>query len=214
MKAAPDTRTRKIPRQARATETVETLLRATRDVLVSEGYDRASTNKVARAAGLSVGSLYQYFAGKEALVYALARREADREMVVLASTLNANADAPLPVVVRGLVDAVIALYRTDPKLRRILLTEIPMAGRLSDIRSFDRRGTEQLQTFLENRLSVTHPDLALDVFVAVHAIEGLIRKALLDRPALLSSPRYAEALTRLAADYLTPNPALKPRRKS
>ena len=64
-------RLRKTPRQARSRSTVDAILAAAERVLRSEGYDAASTNRVARVAGFSVGSLYQYFDDKQAVVGAL-----------------------------------------------------------------------------------------------------------------------------------------------
>src|SRR5260370_3447682 len=70
---------RKSASQKRSRVTVETLLDATARVLTREGYDRASTNRIAAKAGVSVGSLYQYFPNKEALVAPLVPRH-NREM--------------------------------------------------------------------------------------------------------------------------------------
>ena len=69
---------RKKPRQDRSVATVDAILDATARVLTTTGYDRASTNRVAMAAGVSVGSLYQYFPSKEALVLALIERHSSQ----------------------------------------------------------------------------------------------------------------------------------------
>ena len=74
MARAIPTMPRKSASQKRSQATVETLLDATARVLTREGYDRASTNRIAAKAGVSVGSLYQYFPNKEALVAALVAR--------------------------------------------------------------------------------------------------------------------------------------------
>ena len=74
MPRRPRTTPRKKPRQERSVATVDAILDATARVLCTTGYDRASTNRIALAAGVSVGSLYQYFPSKEALVAALAAR--------------------------------------------------------------------------------------------------------------------------------------------
>ena len=49
-------------------------MEATARILIKEGYDQASTNKIAAVAGVSIGSLYQYFPSKEALVAAVIER--------------------------------------------------------------------------------------------------------------------------------------------
>ena len=82
MVRATPTMPRKSASQKRSRVTVETLLDATARVLTRQGYDRASTNRIAATAGVSVGSLYQYFPNKEALVASLVARH-NREMLQL-----------------------------------------------------------------------------------------------------------------------------------
>ena len=65
---------RKIPRQERSRATVEAILDAAAHVLVKDGFDGASTNRIADAAGVSIGSLYQYFPSKEALIAGISER--------------------------------------------------------------------------------------------------------------------------------------------
>src|SRR5258708_22186871 len=71
MARKPQTNPRKSASQERSRLTVDALLEATTRVLIKEGYDRASTNRIAEVAGVSIGSLYQYFPSKEALVAAV-----------------------------------------------------------------------------------------------------------------------------------------------
>src|SRR5262245_41962369 len=73
---------RKPATQARSRATVEALVEATARILVREGFDKASTNRIAEAAGVSVGSLYQYFPGKEALVAAVIVRHGQGLMAI------------------------------------------------------------------------------------------------------------------------------------
>jgi AcrR family transcriptional regulator len=88
-------RLRKTPRQARSRSTVEAILAAADRVLRADGYDAASTNRVARVAGFSVGSLYQYFDDKQAVVGALVdqalRSEAERIAKALDETASLGA---------------------------------------------------------------------------------------------------------------------------
>ena len=74
MARKPQTNPRKSASQKRSRLTVDALLEATTRVLVKEGYDKATTNRIAAVAGVSIGSLYQYFPGKEALVAAVIER--------------------------------------------------------------------------------------------------------------------------------------------
>jgi AcrR family transcriptional regulator len=83
MTRRPKTAPRKLATQERAQRTVDAMLTATARILVKEGYDTASTNKIALAAGVSIGSLYQYFPGKEALVAAVIDRHVEEMMGVV-----------------------------------------------------------------------------------------------------------------------------------
>src|SRR5579859_209108 len=72
--ASPRTTSRKTPNQERAKVTVDSILEATSRILVRDGVSAASTNRIAKEAGVCIGSLYQYFPSKEALIAALVDR--------------------------------------------------------------------------------------------------------------------------------------------
>ena len=92
MRAIPTMLPRRRPRQARAQATVDAIIQATARVLVEDGYDRASTNRIAQAAGVSIGSLYQYFPSKEALVAALVETHVDRMMEAVTRILDTDTE--------------------------------------------------------------------------------------------------------------------------
>src|SRR5829696_5613487 len=104
MRSNTSTNPRKLPTQDRSKETVEAILQATALVLKREGYDRASTRRVAEVAGVSVGSLYQYFPNKESLVVALYNRHLHELISMFESRFEECVRAPLPEAIRGLGD--------------------------------------------------------------------------------------------------------------
>src|SRR5215468_399334 len=83
MPRRPLTNPRKHASQERSRATVDALIEATARILVREGFDHASTNRIAEQAGVSVGSLYQYFPSKEALVAAVIDRHHQELMQVV-----------------------------------------------------------------------------------------------------------------------------------
>ena len=97
-----DLRPRKSPRQARSADTVETILAAATRVLERESLAGFNTNRVAEVAGVSVGSLYQYFPNKSALIAALI----DRQQSALAQAIE---DCVAAHEGRSLLDALYAL---------------------------------------------------------------------------------------------------------
>src|SRR3954463_6962872 len=102
----PRTRTvpRKAPKQQRSKETVDVILAATARILVKEGFDRASTNRIADAAGVSIGSLHQYFPWKEALVAALVEQHTRKMTQEIVGALEKVSRLPLEPAVRAMVE--------------------------------------------------------------------------------------------------------------
>ena len=91
---------RKSPTQARAEQTVDAILEAAAQILQSDGEERLNTNRIAERAGFSIGTLYQYFADKEAIVAALAERERDKILASIVSVRRVVVLEPA-VVFRG-----------------------------------------------------------------------------------------------------------------
>ncbi len=196
---------RKKPLQRRATETVTTLLDATAQELLDGGYDRMSTNKIARRAGVSVGSLYQYFPNKEAIVVALKRRMADREREVIGEKLAGLRDADLPTAVRVVIDTQIAVVLSEPELYKAFLTEVPPLGKLTHSWDADRLIAEMLEDYLKHHPSSSLvPDVATAAFLVLHAVDGIINRSLLHAPSNLRDEQFKNELVRLVVGYLTP----------
>src|SRR4051794_31488511 len=107
---------RKLPTQARARATVDAIMQATAHILVKDGYDRLTTNKVAERAGISIGSLYQYFPSKEAVVNALVEDHLKEIAGVLQTELTLTFRGTLEDSARRLVSAIIQTHRLDPEL--------------------------------------------------------------------------------------------------
>lgn len=115
-----DDRLRKTPRQARSRSTVDAILEAAERVLRSEGYAAASTNRVARVAGFSVGSLYQYFDDKRAVVGALVDQSLRVEAERIAQALDSLARIDRGPACERIVLLVLAERRGRAHLLRIL----------------------------------------------------------------------------------------------
>src|SRR5260221_1671056 len=110
---------RKSASQERSRFTVDALLEATARILVKEGFDRASTNRIAEAAGVSIGSLYQYFPSKEALVAALVERHIDEMSRDLLGEMARVAHAPLAGAGRRMVELMFRAHAVDPRLHQV-----------------------------------------------------------------------------------------------
>jgi len=197
---------RKEASQERSRATVEALVDATARILVREGFDKASTNRIAEVAGVSVGSLYQYFPSKEALVAAVIERHQQEIMQVVRGELAEVANQPIEQGVRTLVAAAVKAHRVDPKLHRVLAEQIPRVGKLEKVETFNRENHALFKTYLEShRREIRAADLGLAAFVCVTSIEALTHTAVLHHDIV--SDEATEALvdeaTRLVVGYLT-----------
>lgn len=199
------TRPRKVPRQDRSKETVEAILGATALVLKREGYDRASTRRVAEVAGVSVGSLYQSFPNKEALVIALYERHVGDLVSTFEARFEASTQAPLPAAVEDLIGAALELHAVDPELHRVLVEQVPRSGRPDPEEAPETRILELARDFLKRReaeIRPNNPDLA--AFVIVEAVEALTHAAVLDHPARLRDEELIQEISTLILSYLSP----------
>ena len=199
------TKPRKSPSQQRSQLTVAALLKATAHILVKEGYESASTNRIAAAAGVSIGSLYQYFPSKEALVAAVVDRHMQEMMQLLRAAVDRVREQPVEVATRELVRVMIDAHRVDPRLHRVLVEQVPRVGRLENIRAIDREAYALIRAYLEaHRDELRVADLDVASFVCVATVEALTHAAVVNRPDVLSdkSGVFTDEVTRLVVGYL------------
>ena len=196
---------RKIAQQQRAQAAVDTLLEAAARILVREGYDALTTNRVAEVAGYSVGSLYQYFPNKAALITALWRKHHQELYDEYAATFEKVRPLPLRAAIRELVLANVRAHQIDPDLHRVLSTSAPEI----DFGGPDKDGTAEMYTmvraFFESRRHECRPGLDIDLaMVLIHKLgDNLTHAAVIDEPELLEKPAFVDELTTMIVAYLT-----------
>lgn len=207
---------RKKPTQARAQHTVDAILRATAHILRTTGWDTCNTNAVARRAGVSIGSLYQYFPSKEALVAALAEEHANRGLGVLMEAVTAAPQENLSLegLVRHYIRAMVALHAVDPKLHRVLVEQVPrLRGGFDVVRRVSQQSAALVRAWLETqRKHIRVVDLDVATFMLVTAVESVAHLQVLDRPAQLDQDALVEELSQLVLGYLGVARVLSPRR--
>lgn len=201
MPPKPSTTPRKQPKQERSQATVEAILSATTHILTENGYDQLTTNRVAERAGVSIGSLYQYFPNKKALIFALAEHHANAMVQLAQHHLEELSDRTIPEVLRQIVKAALAAHAVNPKLHRVLHEQISHS---EVIQRLDEAKTERLlRLFLSQRSDQLQPkNLELAVFMVERTIRGLIHGAMIDRPELLKTEEFEQELMRMLLAYL------------
>jgi AcrR family transcriptional regulator len=194
---------RKQPKQARSKATVEAILQAAAQVLVDEGYDKASTNRVAKVAGVSVGSLYQYFPNKDAMFLALADEHAGQMISMLQEMAEKLLTAPIPEAVRTYIDAMLRAHLVDPALHQELTLLLPRLQTMHDVADLNRQAELPVRMWLDaHRDEIQVGDLDTAAFILVNSVEMVTHAALVDRPHAIEDGTIAEELTKMILGYL------------
>lgn len=115
---------RRKPRQARAGETVAAILEATAQILEAGGLAAFTTNAVAERAGVSIGTLYQYFADKNAVLRSLAERELQAALARVARALKGEIDSSIEGRVRAMVRAIVDAFEGRLRARRAVVQAV------------------------------------------------------------------------------------------
>jgi AcrR family transcriptional regulator len=199
-----ETNPRKLPRQARSRATVDALLEAAAQVLVEHGYEKATTARVAERAGVSVGSLYQYFPSKEALVAALIEHHAGEMVQVAEEAFAGLGDASLEDGLRAIIRVGVDTHRISPALHKILFEQVPRVGRIAEVMDTNRRITELIERFLRAHARRLPRGMqpAVAAVILETALEALTHKAVTERPDLLKAGLLERELYQLATGYL------------
>lgn len=184
------TKPRKTASQERSRATVDALVEATARILVREGFDKASTNRIAEVAGVSVGSLYQYFPSKEALVAAVIERHQQEIMETVRGELAGIMAQPVAKAMHMLAAIAVKAHRVDPKLHGVLAEQIPRVGKLEKLAAFSNEYYALFRTYLEHhRDELRVDDLELASFMCVTTIEALTHNAVLHHSRMLTDER-------------------------
>lgn len=196
---------RRQPRQRRARQTVEAILQAVVKVLQREGVEGITTNRIAEVAGVSIGSVYQYFPDKAAIFAALHQRHVDAVDRMLQARLLQHAASSLEALVRALVEAMVELHAAEPELHELLSVAVP--NRTQGTRDFAMRlqGVFRLAIAarareLKKRRGLQNLDKT--VFVVTHMVEALSHGAVLRRPPGLSLAEAKDEAVRAVLAYL------------
>jgi AcrR family transcriptional regulator len=198
----PATAARKHPRQARAQVTVDAILTAAAQILVAEGPDALNTNRIAERAGVSVGSLYQYFPSKAAVVGALVEARLAEDERVFLGLLEHSVDRPIPERLEALIAAAARRqYEGAPLLAR-LFALLSVVEREQVVRDAVARVAALLEAVValspDVRAELLDPERrATAVFVATRATQGALNAAAVECPERLLSPAFVADLARM-----------------
>ncbi|MFY8210340.1 MAG: TetR/AcrR family transcriptional regulator [Caulobacter sp.] len=188
-------KTRRTPRQPRSEATVEAILEATFQLLEQGGVEALTTNHIAERAGVSVGTLYQYFEGKQAILAALAQRQAAAARDRIARIVI---DGPRISAVRLIVRTLATAFEGAPATRRALLDAFADHAGDAAVMRHHRLFFDAIAGKARFDFDMT-PEAG---FVLTHAVIGLLRAATVENELALDPHRLEDELVRLMEAYI------------
>jgi AcrR family transcriptional regulator len=198
-------RPRKRPRQARARATVQAILQAAAEVFAELGYAATTTNKIADRAGVSVGSLYQYFPGKDALLAGLVEDHMADVRKVVGRGLEVLADpaTPLDAGMRRLITNLVALHTEQPAMTHALgeaMANVPEVSHALRVR--EAHFPQMVASLLRSRPDVRSGDPLLMAMLLGQVTEALTRWLAHEAPPEVDQAAAIEELVRMLVGYL------------
>lgn len=196
---------RKRPRQQRSKFTVEQILEGAAHVFAERGYAETTTNHIADRAGVSIGSLYQYFPNKDALLVALMEQHMERtvahlwEMLEEALPLN----EPVGTLLRRFMEAMVDVHLEEPRLTRILLfNTLQHADFTEKLHQIEDGMLGAISQLLASRPDVTHSEPHRAAYFLVHIVENLVHEFVVHPPSSMDREAFVSELVRLLEGYL------------
>jgi AcrR family transcriptional regulator len=172
---------RKRPEQDRSRATVEAILDAAARILVRDGYGAFTTSHVAETAGVSIGSLYQYFPNKESLLGELMRRHTLALEDGIEEVAQHGQNPPLEDVVRAAVEHTVRAHLVDPALHRALSAAPPLGKLDWEAKLADRMAARVKAVFAARRSEIVAQDLDLAVYIVLRGVEAIVHNAATER---------------------------------
>jgi AcrR family transcriptional regulator len=191
--------TRREPKQRRSRETVQAVLEAVQRVLKRHGVEAITTNRIAEAAGVSIGSLYQYFPDKRAIFAALYDRHVDEVRNVIERTMADCTSASLEDFTRELVEGLANVHTEDAELHEIVSGAVPEGAH--GFKSALQASFEQVISRVEQDRYT--PDEAKRIlFVLPHMVEALVHGVAHQNRAAISRNAAKDEAVRTVLVYL------------
>lgn len=198
---------RRAPRQARAQATVGSLYGAVARIIATEGVDALTSNHIAEVAGVSIGSFYQYFPDRDALIRAMIDNSRARAMAGICEAMRAATvrNESLAEIVRGFVRLYLSAFGgTDPALVPLQAFAWRMADEGGVVAGM-RAAAEEIGLLLQALPHTDAPSPAR-LFVLTRAFTGVVRAAMLEGSPLAGSRLLEDELVRLCVDAIAPDP--------
>ena len=184
---------------------MEQIIQAATQIFTERGYAGATTNHIAERAGVSIGSLYQYFPNKEAILVTLAKRHveiAGNLLMGLVAERNLI-ETDLTEVLRPFIQATLELHTGNPRLNYVILSEaVWSAEAMEQVHALEDQFIDQLALTLDTHRQVSVKNSRHAAYIVVHAIKNLAHEFVIHPPAGMSEEAFVEEMVELVGGYL------------
>jgi AcrR family transcriptional regulator len=203
---------RKTPIQARSTVTVEAISEATIQVLLSHGAERFTTTRVAERAGVSVGTLYQYYPNKQSLLFAVLEHHMNNVAVRIEATCESACHKPLAEMIREMVETFVDAKMERADISVALYRVAADVGGSTVIKRVGQRSRKAVEAMLQTAPDAQSPpdNFAIDIMLA--AMAGAMRSLLEAGPTPATVRKSREQLVLLCQSYMAAATATRSRR--
>lgn len=193
---------RKQPVQARSTSTVAALYEASIQVLLAVGYRKFTTTRVAARAGVSIGSLYQYFPNRQALIAAVIEQHLDEVRLTIAERCRAFAGSTLEAMVTGMIDAVIAAKWQHIEISRALHEPMAEVRGNACLRDAEEKMAAPVAAILKSCSDTAFDDAERLALTIVISCSALLQAAITDKTTAFDRESLREHMRAMVLGYL------------
>ncbi|WP_217164336.1 TetR/AcrR family transcriptional regulator [Streptomyces sp. AC512_CC834] len=201
---------RKQPRQVRAELTRQRILAAAAHVFAEYGYAAGTTNRIAERARVSIGSLYQYYPNKDAILVELLTRHLDTGITAVRRRRSEGLPDSLEGILRAHVRTAIDNHRHDPNLLRVMFEQAPRSPELIErISRQQRELVDYVHKLFDEHPEVRVADTHVAARLAVSTVELVVHQ-LIAEPDPIDIPRFENELVAMLVRYLRGAPSPEP----
>ena len=196
---------RKRPVQQRSRFTVDQILEAAAHVFAERGYAGATTNHIAERAGVSIGSLYQYFPNKDTVLVALHARHMESASEVLRRMMEeALSEKKAPeYLLRRFVRQIVEMHASEPALHHVLLYEGPRTPELSKkLHTIEDSMAYAVEQMLAERGGISRLHAKHAAYLVVHVVENMAHEYVIHPPPDMPIDVFVEELVTMLSGYI------------
>lgn len=198
-------RPKKLPTQARARHTFDAIVEACARLLIARGYGALTTNHIAEVAGVSIGSVYEWFGDKESVVSEVVRRASEGFSEDAARALPALEGMALEDAVKAWIDALLSAMRARAELLRAIASEVPLAIREPHRRDAWVRHLSLARAAYRSAGDQVRQDRVEEVsFLVVTLVDGALTRLVLEPPEDVDEAVVVEELGRRVVEWVAP----------